>query len=69
MYLLSITGPHIRLYSQHFDHMIDSDMLFGQYFNINLSAAAQLDIIPLNSDEAKVLTHQHAMQLARIQLR
>ena len=64
MYLLRIIGPHIRLYSQQFDHMMD--MLFGQYFNINLSAPAQLDSIPLNSN---ALTHQHAMQLARIQLR
>ena len=64
MYLLRIIGPHIRLYSQQFDHMMD--MLFGQYFNINLSAPAQLDSIPINSN---ALTHQHAMQLARIQLR
>ena len=42
------------------------DMLFGQYFNINLSAPVQLGSIPLNSN---ALTHQHAMQLARIQLR
>ena len=38
------------------------DMLF---VNINLSAPAQLDSIPLNSN---ALTHQQAMQLARIQL-
>jgi hypothetical protein len=52
VYLLCLIGPHICLYSQQFDHLID--MLCSQYFNINLSEHIQLDINSLKQPALKL---------------
>ena len=52
-------GPHIRLYSQQFDYLIDTT--YAQYFDINF--AANVDLAAILSNE-HALSHDNLIQLA-----
>ena len=64
LHLERAIGPHIRLYSQQFDYLIDTT--YAQYFDINF--AANVDLAAIRSNE-HALSHDHLIQLARVQLR
>ena len=64
LHLERAIGPHIRLYSQQFDYLIDTT--YAQYFDINF--AANVDLAAIRSNE-HALSHDNLIQLARVQLR
>ena len=64
LHLERAIGPHILLYSQQFDYLIDTT--YAQYFDINFAADVNLAAI-LSNDYA--FSHDNLIQLSRVQLR
>ena len=64
LHLERAIGPHILLYSQQFDYLIDTT--YSQYFDINF--AANVDLAAIQSKE-HAISHDNLIQLARVQLR